>query len=136
MAVTGSTARGGQTRARERARAQLADKQAATRAREKANEDDLAAFFTHTETVEDAARIRHEIIAAAHTAYDDTVTGARAEQAGRLHAMRARGETVSELAELTGWSAAEVRAALKTTTGGGDARPTSGEEPGPVELSS
>ncbi len=110
--------------ARERARAQLAEKQAAQRAREKANEDDLVAFFTHAEHIDAAAEVRDAAVAAVQRTYDDTVAAAHTAQAARLRAMADRGEKVEDLAELTSLSPTEVRKALKTRPAAAPAAPT------------
>jgi hypothetical protein len=57
-----------QVEAREQARARLAQRHAATRAREKANEDDLIALLALD--ADGAAVTRDAAITAAHTAYD------------------------------------------------------------------
>jgi len=103
------------TNARERARANRADKTAVAHAREKANEDDLAAFLTLDADVEGAAATRDAAIAAA-AAYDSAVATTRAAQAAKVRAMLARGETVVDVAELTGWTAKQVRTAAKPAT--------------------
>jgi len=108
-----ATTRSPQVRARERARAQLADKLAAQRAREKANEDDLAAFFAHAEKLDTAAATRDAAIAAAHQTYTDAIRAAQTDQHQRIRALAERGEKVPDIADLTGWSATEVRKALR-----------------------
>ena len=52
------TARTTQVRTRQRARTRLADTLAAQREREKANEDDLAAFFALDDQIQAAAQVR------------------------------------------------------------------------------
>lgn len=108
-----ATTRSPQVRARERARAQLADKLAAQRAREKANEDDLAAFFAHAEQLDTAAATRDAAIAAADQTYTDAIRAAQTDQHQRIRALAERGEKVPDIAELTGWSLTEVRKALR-----------------------
>lgn len=108
-----ATTRSPQVRARERARAQLADKLAAQRAREKANEDDLAAFFAHAEQLDTAAATRDATIAAAHQTYTNAIRTAQTDQHQRIRALAERGEKVADIAELTGWSLTEVRKALR-----------------------
>lgn len=108
-----ATTRSPQVRARERARAQLADKLAAQRAREKANEDDLAAFFAHAEQLDTAAATRDAAIAAAQQTYTNAIRAAQTDQHQRIRALAERGEKVPDIADLTGWSATEVRKALR-----------------------
>lgn len=109
MARTSTT----QVQARERARARLADKHAAARAREKATEDDLVAFFALDADHHTAAQPRDAAIAAATAASDTAVAATRAAQQEKVRAILDRGESVADVAELTGWPAKQVRAALK-----------------------
>lgn len=112
MAAPSRTA---QVRARERARAQLAERRAAQRAREEANETDLVAFFAAAEEVTAAEVARVQAVAAAQHAYDQAVAAATSTQQDTVRALRTRGEAVTDIAALTGWSAAEVRKATKAT---------------------
>jgi len=100
-----------QVQARERARARLADKHAAARAQEKANEDDLVAFFALDAKHDTAAQTRDAAIAAATAAYDTAVAATLAAQQEKVRAILARGESVADVAELTGWPTKAVRAA-------------------------
>jgi hypothetical protein len=106
-----------QVEAREQARARLAQRHAATRAREKANEDDLIAFLALD--ADGAAVTRDAAITAAHTAYDtayDTAMGTtRTAQAEKVAAMLARGESAADAADLTGCTLKQVRASTTTT---------------------
>jgi len=102
-----------QVQARERARARLADKHAAARAREKATEDDLVAFFALDADHDTAAQTRDAAIAAATAAFDTAVAATRAAQQEKVRAILDRGESVADVVELTGWPAKAVRAALK-----------------------
>jgi hypothetical protein len=104
-----------QVEAREQARARLAQRHAATRAREKANEDDLIAFLALDADVEDAAVTRDVAITAAHTAYDTAIATTRTAQAEKVAAMLARGESAADVADLTGWTLKQVRASTTTT---------------------
>ena len=83
------------------------------RAREKANEDDLAAFFAHAEQLDTAAAARDAAIAAAHQSYTDAIRAAETDQHQRVRALAERGEKVADIADLTGWSLTEVRKALR-----------------------
>lgn len=126
-----ATSRTTQVRARERAREQLAERRAAQRAREEANEADLVTFFAAAEQVDTAAMVRDRAVAAATRTYEDTVAAATGAQQSTIRTLRTRGEAVTDIAELTGWSAADVRKAIKadqperttatTTTAAGDA---------------
>lgn len=113
MAAPSRTA---QVRARERARAQLAERRAAQRAREEANETDLVAFFAAAEEVTAAEAVRVKAVAAAQHAYDQAVAAATSTQQDTVRALRTRGEPVTDIAALTGWSTAEVRKATKSGT--------------------
>jgi len=85
------TARTTQVRARERARTRLADTLAAQHEREKANEDDLAAFFALDDQITSTAAARDAALTdiarthdtapptptrASRTAYTNSTTGA------------------------------------------------------------
>jgi hypothetical protein len=100
-----------QVGAREQARDRLAQRHAATRAREKANEDDLIAFLGLDADVESAATARD----AAITAYDTALATTRTAQAEKVAAMLARGESAADVADLTGWTLKQVRASTTTT---------------------
>jgi hypothetical protein len=104
-----------QVRAREQARARLAQRHAATRAREKANEDDLIAFLALDADVEDAAVTRDAVITAARTAYDTAIAAIHTAQAEKVSAMLARGESAADVADLTGWTLKQVRASTTPT---------------------
>ena len=104
-----------QVEAREQARARLAQRHAATRAREKANEDDLIAFLALDADVQSAAAARDAAITAAHTAYDTAIATTRTAQARKVAAMLARGESAADVADLTGWTLKQVRASTTTT---------------------
>jgi hypothetical protein len=97
------------------AREQARDRLAQTRAREKANEDDLIAFLALDADVEDAAVTRDVAITAAHTAYDIAIATTRTAQAEKVAAMLARGESAADVADLTGWTLKQVRASTTTT---------------------
>jgi hypothetical protein len=97
------------------ARARLAQRHAATRAREKPNEDDLIAFLALDADVESAAVTRDAAITAAHTAYDTAMATTRTAQAEKIGAMLARGESAADVADLTGWTLKQVRASTTTT---------------------
>jgi hypothetical protein len=97
----------------EQARARLAQRHAATRAREKANEDDLIAFLALD--ADGAAVTRDAAITAAHTAARTAIATTRTAQAEKVAAMLARGETAADVADLTGWTLKQVRASTKTT---------------------
>lgn len=111
------------TKARERARAQLAERSAAARVREKANEDDLAAIFALDADLDAAATERDTAIAAATAAHDAAVAVTTAAQQDKVRALHARGESVTDIVAFTGWAAAQVRTALKAqsaaSAGGG-----------------
>ena len=96
-------------------RARLAQRHAATRAREKANEDDLIAFLALDADLESAAAARDTAITAAHTTYATATTTTRTAQAVKVAAMLTRGETAADVADLTGWTLKQVRATTKPT---------------------
>jgi hypothetical protein len=102
-----------QVRAREQARARLAQRHAATRAREKANEDDLIAFLALD--ADGAAVTRDAAITAARTAYDTAIAAIHTAQAEKVSAMLARGESAADVADLTGWTLKQVRASTTPT---------------------
>lgn len=112
--ASSSTARAGATRARERARAQLADRLAATRAKEQANEDDLVAFFAAAEEIARAAEARDDAVAVAQRTYDAAVASSRQAQQATVRSLRERGETIPDIASLTGWTHSEIRKATIT----------------------
>lgn len=112
--MASSTARAGATRARERARAQLADRLAATRAKEKANEDDLVAFFVAAEEIARAVEARDDAEIAAARTYDAAVASSTQSQQATVRSLRERGETIPDIAGLTGWAHSEVRKATIT----------------------
>lgn len=111
------TARTTQVRARERARTRLADTLAAQREREKANEDDLAAFFALDDQITSAAAARDAALADVACTYHAAAADAKQGQQNCVHQLHARGLKVDDIATLTGWSTTEVRKALR-------ARPT------------
>jgi len=120
--VTG-TARTTQVRARQRARTRLADTLAAQREREKANEDDLAAFFALDDQIQAAAQVRDAALADVARTHDAAAADAHQGQQNCVHQLHARGLKVDDIAALTGWSTTEVRKALR-------ARPTTTDDTG------
>ena len=97
----------------------LAERVAARRAADKANEEDLAEFLRLQSELE-TMDVRHEsAIAAAKQLYVDAVaraadehknaiSEAKAAQAQRVRNMRDRGERVADIAVLTGLSGIEI----------------------------
>lgn len=104
-----------QVEAREQARARLAERHAATRAREKANEDDLIAFLALDADLDTAATTRDAAITAATQTYNAAVAATHTAQSEKVAAMVNRGETAADVADLTGWTTKQVRTATKTT---------------------
>jgi len=120
------TARTTQVRARERARTRLADTLAAQREREKANEDDLAAFFAPDDQITSAAAARDAALADIARTHDAAASDAHQGQQNCVHQLHHRGLKVDDIATLTGWSTTAIRKALRarpttntTTTNGG-----------------
>lgn len=111
------TARTTQVRARERARTRLADTLAAQREREKANEDDLAAFFALDDQITSAAAARDAALADVARTHDAAAADAKQGQQNCVHQLHHRGLKVDDIATLTGWSTTAIRKALR-------ARPT------------
>jgi len=111
------TARTTQVRARQRARTRLADTLAAQREREKANEDDLAAFFALDDQIQAAAQVRDAALADVARTHDAAAADAHQGQQNCVHQLHARGLKVDNIATLTGWSTTAIRKALR-------ARPT------------
>jgi len=108
------TARTTQVRARQRARTRLADTLAAQRKREKANEDDLAAFFALDDQIQAAAQVRDAALADLARTHDATTAHAHQGQQNCVHQLHHRGLKVDDITTLTGWSTTEVRKALRT----------------------
>lgn len=102
-----------QVRARERARAKLAEKLAEQREREKANEADLVEFFRNDELLTEAAATRAAAMVATQRDYDTTLASVQQRQAECLRTLADRGEKVEDLTALTGLSSTEVRKLLK-----------------------
>jgi DNA-directed RNA polymerase specialized sigma24 family protein len=111
------TARTTQVRARQRARTRLADTLAAQREREKANEDDLAAFFALDDQITSAAAARDAALADVARTHDAATAHAHQGQQNCVHQLHNRGLKVDDIAALTGWSTTAIRKALR-------ARPT------------
>lgn len=108
------TARTTQVRARQRARTRLADTLTAQREREKANEDDLAAFFALDDQIQAAARVRDAALADVARTHDAAAADAHQGQQNCVHQLHARGLKVDDIATLTGWSTTAIRKALRT----------------------
>ena len=105
--------------ARERARQKVAAQREAQRQRDQLNEKDLAAVLKAAEEIPAAEEQLQSAISAARQRFDDKVAAANADMGTALSAMRERGETVSDLAELTDFSEAEVRRLIKAHNGSG-----------------
>lgn len=103
--------------ARERARQKVAAQREAQRQRDLLNEKDLAAVLKAAEEIPAAEEQLQSAISAARQRFDDKVAAASADMGAALSAMRERGETVSDLAELTEFSEAEVRRLIKAHNG-------------------
>lgn len=110
--------------ARERARQKVAVQREAQRARDEATEKDLTVILSAGGVRATAQLRREDAIAKARTRFDDAVARAdtafaaavaksETEIGGRLAAMKERGQTLGELAELTELSEAEVRRFIK-----------------------
>jgi len=92
-----STPRSSQVRTRERARAELAEKLAEQREREKANETDLVEFFRNDELLTEADAARAAAVTAAQRDYDTTLASVQQRQAECLRTLADRGEKVDDL---------------------------------------
>ena len=114
------TARTTQVRTRQRARTRLADTLAAQREREKANEDDLAAFFAPDDQIQAAAQVRDAALADVARTHDAATAHAHQGQQNYVHQLHHRGLKVDDIATLTGWSTTAIRKALR-------ARPTTND---------
>ena len=99
--------------ARDRARQKVAAQREAQRHRDQLNEKDLAAVLKAAEEIPAAEEHLQSAITAARQRFDDKVAAANADMGTALAAMRDRGEAVSDLAELTELSEAEVRRLIK-----------------------
>lgn len=99
--------------ARDRARRRMAERMAAIQEREKANEADLAILFAAGDTLATAERRRVAAIASAEDEFRHAGEHATATRADAFARMRARGETVDSIAELTGEPVGEIRRILK-----------------------
>jgi len=129
------TARTTQVRARERARTRLADTLAAQREREKANEDDLAAFFALDDQITSAAAARDAALADVARTHDAAAADAHQGQQNCVHQLHSRGLKVDDIAALTGWSTTAIRKALRarptpTTTDDDDTNDDTGDVTG------
>jgi len=100
-----------------RARTRLADTLAAQREREKANEDDLAAFFALDDQITSAAAARDAALTDVARTHDAAAADAHQGQQNCVHQLHDRGLKVDDIATLTGWSTTAIRKALR-------ARPT------------
>jgi hypothetical protein len=98
--------------ARERARQKLAAQREERRRRDEANEADLIEILKANESRDTAAAKRDAAIAKAEETYRDTVADIEATIGERLTAMKERGETIADIAELAELSPADVRKAL------------------------
>jgi DNA-directed RNA polymerase specialized sigma24 family protein len=123
------TARTTQVRARQRARTRLADTLTAQREREKANEDDLAAFFALDDQITSAAAARDAALADVARTHDAATADAHQAQQNCVHQLHARGLKVDDITTLTGWTTTEVRKALRArpTTTNGDTGDVTGD---------
>ncbi|GAA4685071.1 hypothetical protein [Gordonia humi] len=95
--------------AREIARQRVAAQREAQRRRDEANEADLVAILKAGAVRDTAATKRDKIIARAEQSYRDAVADAESTIDARIAAMRARDETVADIANLTRLSEADVR---------------------------
>ena len=109
--------------ARERARQKVAAQREAQRQRDQLNEKDLAAVLKAAEEIPAAEEQLQTAITAARQRFDDKVAAANADMGTALSAMRDRGESVSDLAELTEFSEAEVRRLIKAHNGSTTSEP-------------
>lgn len=112
--ATGSTA--GRTRARTRARERMADKLAEQRRREREVQGLLEGFLKTEDTVSKAEDKRAAAVARADAdlaAAEESVKNQRAEA---VSAMRKLGQSVTDIADLTGLPAAKVRLLIQHGT--------------------
>jgi len=99
------------------ARTRLADTLTAQREREKANEDNLAAFFALDDQLTSAAAARDAALADVARTHDAATAHAHQGQQNCVHHLHHRGLKVDDITALTGWSTTAIRKALR-------ARPT------------
>lgn len=90
--------------ARERARQVMARKRAAEVEREKAIEESLAIVLATADAEQRAAVRRRDAIAAAHTAYDNTMAELNRRSGHALQRMRALDEPIASIGAITGLS--------------------------------
>lgn len=109
--TTGSTA--GRTRARTRARERMADKLAEQRRREREVQDLLEGFLRTEDTISKAATKREAAIARADAELAAAEDSVKTERAAAVAAMRALGQSVSDIADLTGLPASQVRSLIQ-----------------------
>ncbi len=116
--------------ARTRARARMADKLAEQRRREQEVQDRLESFLRAQDTIDSARAKRDAAIAKADRALAAAQESVDDERAEHVAAMRAAGQSVTDIADLTGITAKEVRALARraSRTGADTKRPN----PAPV----
>ncbi|QDQ99517.1 hypothetical protein FO059_18145 (plasmid) [Tomitella fengzijianii] len=95
--------------ARTRAREKMTEHLAARREREKQLQDDLAAFFKTEDKLATARERRDIAYRRADARYDRDTAAVYQRRAELVAAMRTTGQTVADIAALTGLPAAEVR---------------------------
>lgn len=91
----------------------MAAKLAEQRKREKQIERDLAQFLKAEDTIERARTRRDKAVARAEAQLEESISSVRAKRAAMLAQMNDRGQSASDLADLTGLSASEVRELLR-----------------------
>lgn len=109
--AAGSTA--GRTRARTRARERMADKLAEQRRREREVQNLLEGFLKTEDTISKAADKRDAAIARADAELAATEHSVKTERAAAVAAMRTLGQSVSDIADLTGLPVSQVRSLIQ-----------------------
>ncbi|TSD93753.1 hypothetical protein FOS14_22065 [Skermania sp. ID1734] len=107
-------------KARQLARAKLSAHLAAQRKREQAIEADLAVFFDTDAAISAAAAQRDAAIAKANDDYARATEAVTARRADALARLRANGQTVAALTELTGLPQRQLRALIASAPDDGD----------------
>lgn len=111
--MPGNTRRPTGVAARKLAREKMATVLEAQRKRDEQNVTDLETFYTQAKKIDAAAAKRDAVITAAHATYTDAVRNALDTQGTALRAIRARGTSQSDLRDMTGLPAGELRKLLK-----------------------
>jgi hypothetical protein len=143
-----STPRSAASKARGQARAMLAERVAARRAADKANEEDLAEFLRlqseleavdgrHESAIAAAKQVYVAAVARAADEHKKSIAGTKAAQAQCVRHMRDRGERVADIAVLTGLSGIEIgRLTRSSPSDAPDTEPSASDSPSPKDRSS